>query len=224
MNPKRAVGRFAADLVEDGQAVGLGTGSTVFFALERLAERIDQENLRVTCVPTSKDTEQKARRQSIPLASLQAEPEPAICIDGADEVGPGKALIKGGGGALTREKIVAASSQELIVIVSENKMVDVLGKSFLLPVECLPFAEPLVQARLQELGLTPFLRTKESGEVSVTDNGMYIFDCRCNGIEDPEQLERQINMIPGVVENGLFVGLAGRILIGKADGSVEVLD
>ena len=224
MDAKKAAGRYAADLIEDGQAIGLGTGSTVFFALERLAERIDQEDLRVACVPTSVDTEQKARRLNIALASLEAEPRLSLCIDGADEVDPQHALIKGGGGALTREKVVAASSQELIVIVSQDKMVERLGSEFLLPVECLPFAVPLVQLRLQELGLTPYLRTNEGGDACVTDNGMHILDCRSDGIDDPEQLERDINMIPGVLENGLFVGLAGRVVIGKPDGSVEVRD
>jgi ribose 5-phosphate isomerase A len=123
-----------------------------------------------------------------------------------------------------REKIVAAASQELIVIVSESKMVETLGKAFLLPVEFLPFAQPLVQARLQELGLTPYLRTGEDDEPFITDNGNAILDCACDGIEDPETLEREINLIPGVLDNGLFVGMAGRIVIGKQDGSVEVRD
>jgi ribose 5-phosphate isomerase A len=224
MDSKRAAGRYAADLVDDGQAIGLGTGSTVAFALERLAERIQHEGLRIACVATSKDTEHKARRLGIPLSTLAAEPRLSVTVDGADEVGPDHTLIKGGGGALVREKIVAAASQELIVIVSESKMVETLGKAFLLPVEFLPFAQPLVQARLQELGLTPYLRTGEDDEPFITDNGNAILDCACDGIEDPETLEREINLIPGVLDNGLFVGMAGRIVIGKQDGSVEVRD
>lgn len=224
MDAKRAAGRYAADLVEDGQAIGLGTGSTVAFALERLAERISHEDLRIVGVPTSKDTERQAKRLGIPLASLQAEPRLALTIDGADEVGPDHTLIKGGGGALVREKIVAAASQELIVIVSENKIVERLGKDFLLPVECLPFALTLVQERLQELGLTPYLRTIEGDASYVTDNGNWILDCASDGIDDPATLEREINAIPGVLDNGLFVGLAGRLVIGKLDGSVEVRD
>jgi ribose 5-phosphate isomerase A len=156
MDSKRAAGRYAADLVDDGQAIGLGTGSTVAFALERLAERIQHEGLRIACVATSKDTEHKGASTRHPPLHPRGRAASVghrrRCRRGRSGPHP----HQGGGGALVREKIVAAASQELIVIVSESKMVETLGKAFLLPVEFLPFAQPLVQARLQELGLTPY--------------------------------------------------------------------
>ncbi len=134
-----------------------------------------------------------------------------------------KNLIKGGGGALLREKVVASVSREMIVLVGESKLVEQLGKSFLLPVEVLPFAKRTVYNELKSMGCSPFLRAGQDGEPFFTDNGNYIIDCKFEGIEDPARLEMKINNIPGAIENGLFVGRAGRILVGKADGTVREL-
>ena len=211
MEEKKAVGYRAASFVEEGMVIGLGTGSTFRFALEKLAERVQDEGLRFLGVPTSKDTERKARALGVPLTTLDENPVLDLTLDGADEVDPQKNLIKGGGGALLREKVVASVSKEMIVLVGENKMVDQLGRSFLLPVD----------NELKEMGCSPFLRTGQDGEPFFTDNGNFIIDCKFEGIEDPEKLERTINNIPGAIENGLFVGRAGRILVGKEDGSVR---
>ncbi|MEZ5988633.1 MAG: ribose-5-phosphate isomerase RpiA [Planctomycetota bacterium] len=221
MDTKQLAGRYAADLGESGWVLGLGTGSTVAFALERLAERV-REGLDVRGVPTSLDTESKCRRYGIPLTTLEEHPRLRMTIDGADEVDPQKRLIKGGGGALLREKVVASASEELVVIVGENKVVDRLGVGFLLPVEVVPFAVPYVLRRLEELGCAPFVRAHQDGKPLVSDNGNRIVDCRFDGIDEPEELERRLNAVPGIVENGLFCGLAGRVVVGKADGGIEV--
>lgn len=222
METKKLAGRYAADLVESGWDLGLGTGSTVHFALERLSERIHAGKLKIRGIPTSVNTETKCRELGIPLIGFKDVTRLDMCIDGADEVDAGRRLIKGGGGALVREKIVAAAAKEMIVIVGENKMVDRLGVDFLLPVEVIPFAVPLVIERLEALGCRAYVRTCTEGEAILSDNDNRILDCRFDGIDDPEKLEMDINMIPGVVDNGLFCGLAGRIIVGLESGEVEV--
>ncbi|MFQ5503590.1 MAG: ribose-5-phosphate isomerase RpiA [Planctomycetota bacterium] len=220
---KKIAGWYAAELVQDASVIGLGTGSTVSFVLERLSQRIKQDGLRVTGIPTSKDTEAKARELGIELTSLREHPRVDITLDGADEVDGAKNLIKGGGGALLREKVLAAASKELVIVIGENKVVDRLGIGFLLPVEVLPYAVPYVQDAVKEFGCQPFLRADASGDTFITDNGNHIIDCRFDGIDDPGDMEIRINMIPGVVENGLFVGRAGRVVVGNEDGSVRLL-
>ena len=222
METKKLAGRYAADLVESGWDLGLGTGSTVHFALERLSERIHAGSLKVRGIPTSVDTENKCRELGIPVIGFEDATRLDLCIDGADEVDGGKRLIKGGGGALVREKIVASASREMVVIVGENKVVDRLGVDFLLPVEVIPFAVPPVIEKLEALVCQPYVRTGKDGEPMLSDNGNRILDCRFEGIDDPEKLEVDINMIPGVVDNGLFCGLAGRIIVGLESGEVEV--
>ncbi len=220
---KRAAGRAAADLVEHGQVLGLGTGSTFKHALERLAERIHEEGLEVRGVATSKATERLARTLGVPLTDLERDPVLDLAIDGADEVAPDGSLIKGGGGALLREKVVAAAAREMVVCVGEEKLVERLGAGFLLPVEVLPFALGAVLEALRGLGAQPFVRTNEDGGRYTTDNGNWIVDCRFEGgIADPAALETRLARVPGVLENGLFVGLARRIVVGRADGSVEL--
>ncbi|MAE76939.1 MAG: ribose 5-phosphate isomerase A [Planctomycetes bacterium] len=222
MQAKRAAGRHAADLVASGARLGLGTGSTVYFALERLAERVREEGLDLVGVPTSVQTEKEAERLGLRLTTLDREPRLDLTIDGADEVDSERRLIKGGGGALLREKVVAAASEELVVIVELSKVVDRLGTTFRLPVEVVPFACTPVSGRLKDLGCEPQVRGAD-GEPSVTDNGNWILDCTFpEGIADPLGLEVELDRIPGVVECGLFIGLAGRIVIGHDDGSVEV--
>lgn len=222
-NPKRVSGRHAADLVRSGMTIGLGTGSTVFFTLERLAERIREEGLEVRGVPTSVDTETKARAMGIPLATLDEVERLDLTIDGADEIDGDFQMIKGGGGALLREKVVASITDREVVVVGRNKVVERLGLGFLLPIEFVPFAGSTVRRALAALGCEPVLRTRETGEAFVTDNGNHIHDCRFpDGIGDPRGLEAATLQIPGVVECGLFIDLAHVLVIGDDDGSVEV--
>jgi ribose 5-phosphate isomerase A len=221
-DPKEAAGREAVRLVEDGMRVGLGTGSTVHFSILRLAERIRKESLHVRCVPTSLDTEQKARALGIPLVGLDEVGELDLTIDGADEIDARFDMIKGGGGALLREKVVASISRREAIVVGANKLVTLLGTTFPLPVEVVPFALASVARALARLGCTPTPRL-ESGKPRMTDNGNAILDCRFQrGIQDAAELEKRIDAIPGVVESGLFVGLAHVLFIGREDGTCEV--
>lgn len=215
---KRAAGRSAAEMVEDGMVVGLGTGSTVLFAMERLAERIG-EGLAVTGIPTSYQTEIRARDLGIPLATLQDHPSPDIAIDGADLVDSQKRLIKGRGAAHAREKCVAHAAGRLLIVVDEGKCAQRL--SGVVPVEVLPFALLPVLRRIEDLGARPVLRegSAKDGPV-VTDNGNFILDCTFLQIPDPEGLEILLDAIPGVISSGLFTRLTGKteVRVGKADG------
>ena len=218
---KRNVGYRAAELVESGRKLGLGTGSTVFFYLQRLGERIRTEKLEVVGVPTSVQTMEQAMAFDIPLATLDEIQEFDLYVDGADEIDGRFRMIKGGGGALLREKIIASCSRQKVIIVDESKVVNRLGTGFALPVEVIPFGRKVCENRLQKLGCKPLLRTAD-GNPFITNNGNHILDCRFeSGIEAPEQMEAAINDIPGVVCCGLFIGLADRVLVGKADGSVQ---
>jgi len=220
---KQAAGRRAAEFVTDGQTVGLGTGSTVFFTLQRLAERIEAEGLTLRCVPTSVDTETKARELGIPLVGLEEAPEIDLTVDGADEIDPDFHMIKGGGGALLREKVVASCSRREVIVVGRDKLVDRLGLAFLLPLEVVPFARAAVVRALRRWDAVPHLRIAAGGGADLTDNGNEILDCSFpGGIEDPATLERELALIPGIVESGLFVGLAHTLVIGDEDGSTEV--
>lgn len=222
-NPKQVAGRQAAEFVQSGMRVGLGTGSTVFFTLERLAERV-RGGLRMVGVPTSLDTQTKARAMGIPLTDLGAVEALDVTIDGADEIDGAFHMIKGGGGALLREKVVASITRREIIIVGAEKVVARLG-AFPLPVEVVPFAREVVQRALVARGAAAALRAGRDGAVYVTDNGNWILDCRFQeGIPDPAALERELDQIPGVVETGLFVGLAHTLVIGREDGSCQVLE
>jgi ribose 5-phosphate isomerase A len=222
---KEAAGRRAVDdHVESGMLLGLGTGSTVYFALVRLAERIRDEGLDVRGVPTSIDTEEKAKSMGILLAGLDEVAMLDLTIDGADEVDPALHLIKGGGGALLREKVVASTSRRLVIAAGRSKVVETLGLGFRLPVEVVPFARPVVERAIRELGAEPHLRETETGAVYHTDNGNEILDCAfAAGIPDPSETERRLAGIPGVVESGLFVGMADVVVIGDDSGTCEIL-
>jgi len=223
VNPKEIAGRRAADMVEDGMTVGLGTGSTVHFTLKRLADRVAKEGLTIRGVPTSLETERKAQALGIPLITLEEVEAIDLTIDGADEVDPNFDLTKGGGGALLREKVVAHISRREAIVVGRNKVVERLGTTFRLPVEVVPFACPMVVREITRLGAEPVLRVTDPGQPYLTDNGNQILDCRFpEGIPDPATTEAQLAAIPGVVESGLFVGLAQVLVIGDEDGTVEV--
>lgn len=223
-DPKEVAGRRAAQLIESGMTLGLGTGSTVHFVLLALAERIRRDGLSVRGVPTSIDTERKARELSIPLVALDAVRRIDLTIDGADEIDARFDMIKGGGGALLREKVVASLSTRVAIVVGANKVVPKLGLTFALPVEVVPFARVPVERALAELGCKPERRMRD-GRAFVTDNHNEIVDCRfARAIDDAAALERAIDAIPGVVESGLFVGLAHVRIVGHADGSCEVVE
>ena len=217
-SPKQLAGERAADLVEDGMIVGLGTGSTAFFAIRKLGERV-REGLRIRGIPTSELSRIQAEREGIPLIDFADTARIDLTIDGADEIDPAFNLIKGGGGALLREKLVATASLREIIVADESKLKDRLG-GFPLPVEVVPFGWQFVRLQIEALGCRASLRVLQN-TAFVTDNGNHIVDCAFGAIEDPADLERRIVAICGVVESGLFTGLAHHIVIGKADGTLE---
>jgi ribose 5-phosphate isomerase A len=219
---KRAAAERALDFVENRMVLGLGTGSTAAFFVEALAARVAQ-GLSVIAIPTSERTAAQAHRLGIPLASFAEHRQIDLAMDGADEVQRTTLdLIKGRGGALLREKIVAAASRKFIVMVDEDKLVDRLGTTGALPVEVAQFGWEATGARLEELDARPELRRAGSGEPFVTDGGNFILDCLFASIEDPAETERRINAIVGVVENGLFVGRSSAVIVASEDG-VEIL-
>ena len=214
---KQEVGKAAANRVQSNSIVGLGTGSTTAFALEYIGDRLKKGELtNVVGVPTSFQAEVLAREYGIPLTTLDAIDHIDIAIDGADEVDPQKNLIKGGGAAHTREKIVDALANSFIVVVDSGKLVDKLGSTFLLPVEVIPMARTPVMRALEKLGGQPTLRmgVKKAGPV-VTDQGNLVIDVKFPAIDNPAELEKTINNIPGVLENGLFVGVTDVVLVGE---------
>lgn len=218
---KRAAAFAAADLVPDGTTIGFGTGSTFAFVLERLAERM-RAGLRVRGVATSLATTELAGKLGIPVVGLDTVDRLDLAIDGADEVDPHKHLIKGGGGAHLRERLVATAAKELVVIVDETKLVPVLGKAFKLPVEVVQFGWQHTSRRVAATGCEVVRRDK-AGAPFVSDNGNFVLDCRYPGIPDPAALQRTLDALPGVVDHGLFVGLAGRIVVADAQGKVRIL-
>jgi ribose 5-phosphate isomerase A len=215
---KQVAARAAAELVQPGSIVGLGSGSTASWAIRFLGERV-RGDLKIVGIPTSQKTEQLAEQLGIPLATLDQHPQIDIDIDGADEIDPQLNLIKGGGGALLREKIIASASRRFIVVGDSSKQVVHLGK-FPLPVEVIPFAQSLIGRRITGLGAQVSLRG--GANPFVTDEGHHILDCTFGKILDPAALANQLKAIPGVVEHGLFIGMAEMALIGK-DGKVVQL-
>jgi ribose 5-phosphate isomerase A len=217
---KEAAGRAAAKLVRDGEIVGLGTGSTAYFAVVALGERV-KAGLKMIGIPTSVRTADLARAVGIPLTTLDEHPEIDITIDGADEVDPKLNLIKGGGGALTREKVIAMASKKMVVVADSGKVVPTLGK-FPLPVEIIAFARTVIEKKIASLGATAKLRTGPGGSPFLTDNGNQILDCGFGKIEDPAALARELSDTPGIVEHGLFIGIAKLALVGRR-GRVDEL-
>jgi ribose 5-phosphate isomerase A len=218
---KRAAAASAVSLVQAGMRLGLGTGSTAAHFVELLGERV-RDGLKVVAVATSEATRAQAERLNIPLKTLDAEPQLDLTVDGADEIAPDLTLIKGGGGALLREKIVAAASARMVVIADASKWVDVLGR-FPLPVEILPFGAGVTRRAVEKAaaesgcpGPAP-LRKSQNGHAFVTDSGHWLIDAQLQRITDPPALARRLSAIPGVMEHGLFIGLARTaILAGPA--------
>ena len=222
---KQEVGKAAAARVKSGSIVGLGTGSTTAYAIEYLGERLKSGDLKdIKGIPTSFQASVLAKQYGIPLTTLDEVDRIDIAIDGADEVDPQKNLIKGGGAAHTREKIVDALAEQFIVVVDGGKLVDKLGSTFLLPVEVLPMAMTPVMRAIEKLGGKPQLRmgVKKAGPV-ITDQGNMVIDVKFDSIDNPAELEKTLNNIPGVLENGLFVGVAHVVLVGEVkDGKPTV--
>jgi ribose 5-phosphate isomerase A len=216
---KRAAAKRAVAEVQDGMLLGLGTGTTATFVIDELGRRVREEGLKVTGVPSSVRTAEQARAAGIPLIELTGVPPLDLTIDGADEVDPHGDLIKGGGGALLREKLVAVASREVLIVCDDRKRRPFLG-AFPLPVVVVPFGWSSTRHRLERFGRPVSLRTKD-GVPFVTDDGLYILDVAFGRIDDPATLEREIRGIVGVVEVGLFIGLAHRVLYGFPDGRVE---
>jgi ribose 5-phosphate isomerase A len=219
---KTVAAHAAVMMVEDGMVVGLGSGSTASLAVGILGQRV-AEGLRVVGIPTSEQTGREAHRLGIPLSTLAEHDHIDLTIDGADEVDVGTlGLLKGRGGALLREKIIASASEQLIIIVDETKLVDRLGVRGLVAVEVVPFGWQATERRMRR-HITSLARRMAPGEGPfVTDGGHYILDCACGGIEDPEELQRQLDGTVGVVEHGLFIGLASQVIVGGSHG-VRVL-
>lgn len=215
---KQAAAESAVKLLQDGMIVGLGSGSTAAFAVDAIGKRV-KEGLRIIGIPTSERTADHARRLNIPLSTLSAYHEVDLTIDGADEVELGTLnLIKGGGGNQLREKIVAASSSSLVIIADSSKVVQQLGLQHPVPVEVIRFGWEATAKRLKALRIEPELRRHPNGDVFLTDDNDYILDCRCGAIANARKLQADIDSIVGVVEHGLFVGMAQQAIIGSANG------
>lgn len=219
MNPKQLAADAALEMIENDMLVGLGTGSTATLFIDALGRALRDGRLRgIRGVPTSKQSEQQARGLGIPIVSLAEVGQIDIDVDGADEIDPKLNLIKGLGGALLREKIVAQNSKAVLIIADESKRVQILGTRGPLPVEVVQFEHAAQQRFLAEQCCQPALRTSDDGKPVVTDNGNVIYDCRFSRIPDPHLLERTLRARAGIVETGMFLGLATMALIAGTDG------
>lgn len=221
MNPKQIIGEKAAEYIKDGMIVGLGSGSTAYWAIRKIGKLV-RNGLQIKGVPTSKNTEELALAENIPLVEIAGLDHIDITIDGADEFDPRKNVIKGGGGALLREKIVASLTDFYIIIADASKSSAILG-TYPVPVEVTPFAWQVTGRQLEKLGCAVSARMDQD-QLFITDNKNYILDCRFNRIEQPEELAVQINRIPGVVENGLFLNMARLLITTNAKGEIVLFE
>ena len=216
---KELAARASLQFVHDGDVVGLGTGSTAAYAIRFLGERV-RSGLKIRGVSTSAQTQNLAASLGIPLTTLEEVEQIDVTIDGADEFDPELRLIKGGGGALLREKVIASATRQEIIIVDSSKQVSVLGK-FPLPVEVIRFAEAIVNKKISALGATVQLRRDGAGQAFITDEGHHILDCHFGQIPDPTALAHTLSEMPGVVEHGLFINLADVVLLAKGSEVLE---
>jgi ribose 5-phosphate isomerase A len=217
---KESAARASLKFVKDGQVVGLGTGSTAAFFIKLLAEQV-KNGMRIRGIPTSVKSGDLAASLGIPLTTLDECQEIDVTVDGADEVDPQLRLIKGGGGAMLREKIVASATKQLVIVADASKQVPVLGK-FPLPVEVIRFAQAVIKKRIEALGANVSVRTAADGQPFVTDENHHILDCRFGEIRDPDSLARELNAMPGLVEHGLFIGMASVALFARGNEIVEL--
>src|SRR5215469_282362 len=218
---KQTAARAAVELVQSGDVVGLGSGSTATHVVRFLAERIRNQGLKIVGIPTSQQTRKLAEQLNIPLTTLDEMQQIDITLDGADEIDRELNLIKGGGGALLREKIIASASRRLIIVADSTKMVPHLGK-FPLPVEVIPFAQALIEQRIRALGAQVSLRRYAYDNPYVTDEGHHILDCSFGEIASPRKLADSLRSFPGVVEHGLFIDMAELALVAKGGSVIEV--
>ena len=218
---KEAAARASLKFVRDGQVVGLGTGSTAAYFIRLLAERVKQERLRIRGIPTSDRSRDLALSLGIPLTTLDECQEIAVTVDGADEVDPELRLIKGGGGAMLREKVVASATRQLVIVADASKRVARLGK-FPVPVEVIPFAQALVAKKIAALRALVQIRCGTDGKPYVTDENNHILDCHFGDIPDADSLARRLDDMPGIVEHGLFIGMASTVLFAKGNEIVEL--
>jgi ribose 5-phosphate isomerase A len=216
---KQAAARRSLSFVREGHVVGLGTGSTASYAIRFLGEMV-RSGLKIEAIPTSSFSRDLALSEGIPLTTFEKHSGIDVTIDGADEISPALELIKGGGGALLREKIVASASRRLVIIADSTKQVPALGK-VPLPVEVVPFAEALLSERIARLGASVTLRRGPAGQPFITDEGHHILDCSFGRIQAPAGLADKLKQMPGVIEHGLFLGLADIVLIGKDSEVLE---
>lgn len=214
---KKLAGEEALKHIEEETIVGLGTGSTIEYTLRKLGQMI-RDGFKIKGIPTSIHTKRIAKEENIPLTSLDENPIIDVTIDGADEVDSNLSLIKGGGGALVREKIIAFNSKKVIIVVDDSKIVKALGIDIPLPVEVVKFGWTSTKKTLEEFECEVKLREIMQGEPFITDNGNYILDCEFERISNPEQFEIDINHIPGVVDNGLFINLVNEVIVGSKQG------
>ena len=217
---KLLVARRALELVKPGMKVGLGSGSTATLWIRLLGEQVRDHGLSIHAIASSEDSEHLGRSYGIPFLTLDECERLDLTVDGADEIAPGLALIKGGGGKLLREKIVASATEYFVIIADESKVVDKLGR-FPLPVEVIPMAAPLVRRSLEGLGFHVALRKLGNGSPYITDEGNLLFDCAGVTIEDPATLAATLDRTVGVVEHGLFLNMANRALISTGSGVIE---
>jgi len=220
---KKRAALEAVKHVKDGFIIGLGSGSTAAHVIRELGEKIRREGLRILGVPTSHQAMMLAVHCGVPLTTLNEHPQLDLAIDGADQIDRELNLIKGMGGALTREKIVASAAKKLVIVADETKLVNRLGINHPIPVEVLPFALPTVMVRMRELGGKPVSR-EGKGKVGpvVTDNGNFVVDVDFGPIGDVKELDLRLKLIPGVIETGLFVGMADIVYLGKPDGVLKL--
>jgi ribose 5-phosphate isomerase A len=217
---KEAAARASLNFVEDGQVVGLGTGSTAKYFIELLGEQV-KSGLKIRGIPTSDRSRELAASLGIPLTTLDDCQQIDVTVDGADEVDSQLRLIKGGGGALLREKIVASATRLLVIVADASKQVPMLGK-FPLPVEVIKFAQALIAKRIEALGAKVDLRRNADGKPYLTDENNYILDCRFGKIPNADALARQLSDMPGVVEHGLFIGMASVVLVAEGGNVTEL--
>lgn len=216
---KKRVALEAVKHIQDDFIVGLGSGSTAAYVIQQIGEKIRLESLRILGVPTSHQAMMLAVHCGVPLTTLNEYPQLDLAIDGADQIDRDLNLIKGGGGALTREKIVASAAKQFVIVADETKLVERLGTNHTVPIEVLPFALPTVMVKLRELKGKPVLR-EGGGKVGplVTDNGNFVVDVDFGPVDDVKELDLQLKLISGVIETGLFVGMADVVYLGKPDG------
>jgi ribose 5-phosphate isomerase A len=217
---KLLAARRALEFVESGMTVGLGSGSTAKLWIQLLGEQVRDHGLKIRAIASSDESEQLGRSYGIPFTTFEETNQLDVTVDGADEIAPRLALIKGGGGKLLREKIVASASKKFIVVADKSKKVEQLG-NFPLPVEVIPMAAPLVSAALRELGFTPRIRMKDAATQYVTDEGNLILDCSGLLIADPYPIAAELDSIVGVVEHGLFLDMTDLALIAEDDQVIE---